>query len=64
MTRSSGANPLRPLCHGTPGCLPVPDPAAVCHAVVSGETAKADGMTSTMDMSKANITGSQMPRKE
>jgi|GEM_PF-4716619 len=57
MTSPSGANPLRSRGHGTPGCLPVPDPAANGHAVVSGEMAKAVGMTSLTDMGEAHVTG-------
>ncbi len=55
---------LRSRCHGTPGCLPVPGPAVASHAVVPGGTAKADDMTSTMDMGEAHVTGASREKEE
>ena len=57
MTSPSGGNPLRSRGHGTPGCWPVPDPAAGVHAAVSGDTAKDTDTTSLSDMDEAHFTG-------
>lgn len=56
MTSPSGANPLRSRGHGTPGCLPVPDPAvndACCCLWGDGEGVDT---TSLMDMGEAHLT--------
>lgn len=63
MTSSSGIQPLRSGCHGTPGCLLVPDSTAAIHAVVPGDAAKDGGTKSALDMSEANATG-ESPESE
>lgn len=64
MTSPSGVNPLRSRGHGTPGCLPVPDPAVskpCCRLWGEGEGADT---TSLLDMGEANVTGVSREVKE
>ena len=53
---SSDPSGLRQKGHGTCGCLPVRSSAAARYAAVSGDAAKAGGITSLSDMGEANIT--------
>jgi len=55
---------LRSRSHGTPGCLPVPDPAVAIHAVVPGSTAKAGNPTSPWDIGEAHFTGASRETEE
>lgn len=64
MTSPSGSNPLRSRGYGTPGCLPVPDPAVGVHAAISGDMAKDGDMTSLLDMGEAHVTGASREKKE
>jgi hypothetical protein len=53
---SSDPSGLRQKGQGACGCLPVRSSAAARHAAVSGDAAKAGGLTSLSDMGEANIT--------